>query len=348
MAGGGDAHHSAPPADRGALIMRALVTGAAGFIGSTLVDRLLADGYQVVGVDNLRTGIAANLEPALAGNALSPRRFTFLRRDIQAPELTDIVAGVNPEVIFHLAAQSDLEVSMSDPQFDARNNVLGTINLCEASRQAGVQRIVYAAAGDSRYGDQTGPPVDEQSPVDPLSPHAVGKLAGEMYLRAYAEMYGLAPICLALANVYGPRQSPHGVAGGIAVLGSAMVTGQPYAIYRDNTAVRDYVYVDDVVDAFLRAGCAPMETTGTYNIATGRQTTMTEVHDLMAAALDGSPLAGAVADPGDAATAIALDVTKAARELDWKPQVELADGIGRTMRWLCATLEPESPALVGA
>jgi UDP-glucose 4-epimerase len=184
--------------------MRTLVTGAAGFIGSTLVDRLLADGHQVVGVDNLRTGIAANLETAFSGKGLGTGRFTLVQVDIQAPELTDIVAGTNPDVIFHLAAQVDLRASVSDPQFDACSNVLGTINLCEASRRAGAKRIVYAASGGSRYGTPTRLPADESTPVNPLSPYAVAKLAGELYLGAYAEMYGMATICLALANVYGP------------------------------------------------------------------------------------------------------------------------------------------------
>ena len=167
------------------------------------------------------------------------------------------MAGTNPNVIFHLAAQVDLRASVSDPRFDARSNVLGTINLCEASRQAGVQRIVYAASGGSRYGAPACLPVNESSRVDPLSPYAVAKLAGELYLRAYAEMYGMAPICLALANVYGPRQNPHGEAGVIAVFASAMITGRPFTVYGDGTAARDYVYVDDVVDAFVRAGRAP-------------------------------------------------------------------------------------------
>ena len=182
----------------------------------------------------------------------------------------------------------------------------------------------------------------------PLSPYAVAKLAGEMYLRAYAEMYGLAPICLALANVYGPRQNPHGAAGVIAVLGSAMITGQPFAVYRDGTSAHDFVYVDDVVEAFVRAGCAPIETTGTYNVGTGQHTTVTEVHGLISAVSMGRSPPSFAMDRGDELHAIALNVTKAEKELGWKPTVDLAEGIQRTIRWLCATLEPEPSALVGA
>lgn len=327
--------------------MRTLVTGAAGFIGSNLVDRLLAEGHHVVGIDNLSTGDVRNLESAFRFNRVLPGRFELLRLDVQAADLTDVVAQSNPDVICHLAAQIDVRASVQDPQFDARNNVLGTINLCEASRRAGVHRIVYAASGGSRYGAPTSLPVSECGRVDPLSPYAVAKVAGELYLNAYAGMYGMTPICLALSNVYGPRQNPHGEAGVIAVFASAMAVGRRVTVYGDGTATRDYVYVDDVVEAFVRASCAPRGITGIYNIGTGRQTSVADVRRMVAAAFGGT----STPRYADARTgelhAIALDATKAETVLGWKPAVDLAEGIERTVRWLCAALEPDLADVAG-
>lgn len=328
--------------------MRALVTGAAGFIGSTLVDRLLDEGHQVVGIDNLSTGVLANLDGARSRYRLNRRRFTLVQNDIQAPELTDIVAGTNPDVIFHLAAQVNLTASVTDPQFDARSNVLGTINVLEAARHAEVPRIVYAASGGSRYGAPACLPADESFVANPISPYAVAKLAGELYLRAYAEMYGIAPISLALANVYGPRQNPHGEAGVITIFGRALITDAVATVYGDGTAARDYVYVDDVVDAFVRAANAPNSTVGTYNIGTGRQATVTEVHQLIAAAVGSSSPPCYVAARNGELHAIALDSTRARRELGWAPAVELSEGIARTVQWLRGVLEPEPGTLVVA
>jgi UDP-glucose 4-epimerase len=321
--------------------MRTLVTGAAGFIGSTLVDRLLGEGHQVTGVDNLSAGPrVANL--ASAHRHDGPRRFTFVAVDVRHPELSDVVAGCNPEVVFHLAAHVDVCRSVEDPLFDARNNVLGTVNLLEASRQAGVPRIVFASSGGARYGAPATLPATEDTAVDPLSPYAAAKVAGELYMRAYADMYGLAPICLSLANVYGPRQQPNGGEGGVVtIFGSAMISGQSTTIYGDGSATRDYVYVDDVVTAFLCAADAPIATTGTFNIGTGVQTTVTELHQLIAAEVG-------VSRPPDHAEprigevhASALDSTRAGRVLGWKPDTDLAEGIKRTVDWLRGILDPQ-------
>jgi UDP-glucose 4-epimerase len=329
-------------------MVRSLVTGAAGFIGSNLVDRLLADGHEVVGVDDLSTGHMDNLASARQVQRSSPGRFRFHELDVTAPELKGIVLGANPDVIYHLAAQIDVRVSVRDPLFDARSNVLGTINLCEASREAGVQKIVYAASGGSRYGAPSALPVSEETPAHPLSPYAVAKFAGETYLRAYAGMYGHAPICLALSNVYGPRQSIRGEAGVIAVFGSSMVAGRDVTIYGDGTATRDYVYVDDVVEAFVLAGASSLDTAALYNVGTGRQISVVELYRLMAEMFDG--VNGPVFAPARTGElqAIALDAGKAGDELGWLPATGLEEGLARTVEWLRSELVPDPLAVIGA
>ncbi|WP_370464842.1 GDP-mannose 4,6-dehydratase [Mycolicibacterium sp. P1-18] len=329
-------------------MVRSLVTGAAGFIGSNLVDRLLADGHEVVGVDDLSTGHLDNLAGARRVQRSNPERFRFHHLDVTAPELKGIVLGANPDVIYHLAAQVDVRVSVRDPLFDARSNVLGVVNLCEASREAGVRRIVYAASGGSRYGAPSVLPVSEQATADPQSPYAVSKYAGECYLRAHAGMYGLAPICLALSNVYGPRQSLRGEAGVITLFGSSMVAGRDVTIYGDGTSTRDYVYVDDVVEAFALAGASDPDLTALYNVGTGRQTSVVELYRLMAAMFD--DVAGprfAPARTGEL-QAIALEAGKAGRELGWLPATGLEEGVARTVEWLRAELVPGPLAVVGA
>jgi UDP-glucose 4-epimerase len=324
--------------------MRTLVTGAAGFIGSTLVERLLDEGHQVTGVDNLSAGPRVdNLKSA--HQHAGPGRFTFAAADVRNPELSDIVAGVNPDVVFHLAAQVDVRKSVHDPQHDARNNVLGTINLLEACRRAGAARIVHATSGGSRYGATTALPATEDTAVNPLSPYAVANVASEYYMRAYAGMYGLAPICLALANVYGPRQDPRGKAGVVTVFGSAMLSGSPTTIYGDGSATRDYVYVDDAVSAFLCAANAPATTIGTFNIGTGMQTTVAELHQLIAEAVGVPHLPDhAEARTGEIHTS-ALDPTRAARVLGWTPDTDLTQGIKLTVDWLRTVVDPEPATL---
>jgi UDP-glucose 4-epimerase len=281
-------------------------------------------------------------------NERHPKRSTFVRVDIQAPELAGIVAGTNPEVVFHLAAQVDLGTSVADPLRDARTNVLGTINLLEACRRARVQRIIYAASGGSRYGAPMSLPASEDTAVEPLSPNAAAKLAAELYLCAYAEMYGISPISLALASVYGPRQNPHSGSGVVAIFGSALIAGRPVTIYGDGTAVRDYVYIDDVVDAFMFAGQLPLEVTGTYNIGTGEQTTVSEVYRLVGEAVGvSSPPRYAAVRAGEV-HAIALDSKEAREELGWKPSINIVEGIQRTIQWLRDSLRSVPAALVDA
>lgn len=327
--------------------MRAIVTGAAGFIGSTLVDRLLIEGHQVVGIDNLSTGLVTNLEHASRRYGPSGR-FVFTRIDVRASALTDIVAAAHPDVVYHLAAQVDLRASVTDPQHDASCNVLGTINVLEACRLAGVRRIVYAASGGSRYGAPVRLPVTETTPPNPLSPYAAAKYAGEIYLNAYADMYGLVPVSLGLANVYGPRQNPDGEAGVIAIFCSRLIKGLPVTVFGDGTASRDYVYVDDVVDAFVRAGRAPTIAPGIYNIGTGVQTTTNEVHRLIAEALGGTPPPRHSPARTGEVQAIALDMTKARSHLGWAPTVDVERGTKSTIHWLRGVLEPDPAVLADA
>ncbi|HEX5405437.1 MAG TPA: NAD-dependent epimerase/dehydratase family protein [Pseudonocardiaceae bacterium] len=305
--------------------MRILVTGGAGFIGSTLVDLLLARGHDVHVVDDLSRG--SNLAEAGAS--------TLHRLDINDPALVDVCAEVAPEVICHLAAQIDVRHSVTDPANDARQNVLGTINVAEAARKAGTRKIVFASSGGSIYGTPDNLPVGEDTPVNPLSPYAVSKVSGELYLNAFRQLYGLECTILALANVYGPRQDPHGEAGVIAIFARALLAGEPTRIFGDGGNTRDYVYVGDVAAAFL-AATGPAGNGRRYNIGTGVQTSDRELHRLVAAAAgrpdQPEPAPGRLGD----LRASALDASRAAAELGWTAQVPVAEGVRRTVDYFRA------------
>jgi UDP-glucose 4-epimerase len=310
---------------QGVVVVRVLVTGGAGFIGSTLVDHLLATGHQVHVVDNLSRGQRGNLADA----AKSPD-FGLHELDINDPAFADVCVRAQPEVICHLAAQIDVRRSVAEPVEDATQNVLGTINVAEAARKAGVRKIVFASSGGSIYGTPDELPVAETTPVNPMSPYAVSKVSGELYLNAFRQLYGLECTHLALANVYGPRQDPHGEAGVIAIFARLLLSGGPTKIFGDGGNTRDYVYVGDVASAFSAA----MGAAGNgrrFNIGTGVQTSDRELHRLVAAAV------GVPDDPEIAPArlgdlrASALDAGLAAAELGWKAQVSISEGVRRTV-----------------
>jgi UDP-glucose 4-epimerase len=309
--------------------VRALVTGGAGFIGSNLVDRLLAEGHSVDVVDDLSTGSLTNLADARTGH----REFAFHHADVRSHDVTDLIARRHPEVVFHLAAQADVRVSVERPTFDAEVNVLGTLNVLEGCRLAGAARIVFASSGGTIYGDPdpSDLPVRESHPQQPISPYGVAKKAAGDYLFAYRQLHDLEYVALALANVYGPRQDPNGEAGVVAIFANKLLAGEPCTIFGDGTQTRDFVYVDDVVDAFARAA-----TRGSgllLNIGTGVETSVNELYTTMAgAAGSGAPARRAPARLGELQRS-ALDPARALIHLGWKAWTPPEDGVAGVLRW---------------
>jgi UDP-glucose 4-epimerase len=310
--------------------MRALVTGGAGFIGSTLVDRLLAEGHAVDVVDDLSTGSLANLGEARSDPS---NDLTFHRIDIRDEALVSLVERRRPEVVFHLAAQADVRVSVERPAFDAEVNVVGTLHVLEGARRAGSRKVVFAASGGTLYGevDPADLPVKESHPQVPLSPYGVSKKAAVDYLLAYRELHAIEFTALALANVYGPRQDPHGEAGVVAIFAGRLLAGEPCTIFGDGRQTRDFVYVDDVVDAFVRA--ADRGGGLLLNVGTGQETSVNALYATLVDAL-GVPAVPVHAPPrsGELARS-ALDPGRAAIHLGWKPWTTLEEGCAAVLRW---------------
>jgi UDP-glucose 4-epimerase len=302
--------------------MRVMVTGGAGFIGSNLVDRLERDGHDVVVVDDLRRGRKENLANAAA---------ELIELDVTSPHVDDVVAAAAPEVIFHLAAQIDVRLSVCRPIQDAQQNVLGGLNVAEAARRHGTRKIVFASSGGAIYGAPERLPVAETAPIEPRSPYAAAKVCTEVYLNTYRRLHGLDCTHLALANVYGPRQHAVGEAGVVAVFVERMLAGRPTKVFGDGGNTRDYVYVDDVVAAFATAA----GTVGggqRYNIGTGRQTSDLELHTLVAKAVGGADEPEFAPSRLGDVRASALDAAAARRDLGWQPTVGLDEGVRRTVR----------------
>ena len=308
--------------------MRVLVTGGAGFIASNLVDRLLAEGCDVDVIDDLSTGSLGNLAEARAQRS---RRFTFHRMDICSPQLGELLAHRKPEVVFHLAAQAGVRPSLARPAFDAQVNILGTMNVCEAALRAGTRKIVFAGSGGTIYGVPESVPVKESHSQHPTSPYGVSKKAAVDYLFYYREIHGLEYTVLALANVYGPRQDPHGEAGVVAIFAGLLLQGKPCTIFGDGEQTRDFVFVDDVVDAFVRA--ADKGSGLLMNIGTGVETSVVELFEVMARLAEFRDEARfAPEKPGELLRS-ALDPGRAAIHLGWKPWTPIEDGLNRTLEW---------------
>ena len=306
--------------------MRSLVTGGAGFIGSHLVDRLLAAGDEVVVLDDLSTGRRENLEQALAAGA------ELVEGDITDASLVrDLFERRQPERVFHLAAQIDVRRSVADPVFDLGVNVAGTLNLLLAAHESGVARFAFASTGGAIYGEGAGRelPLTEDAECQPDAPYGQSKLAAEGYLRLWTRLHGLSTVALRLGNVYGPRQDPLGEAGVVAIFAGAMLDGRRPRVFGDGEQTRDYVYVGDVVDAFLAAAGA--DATGAFNVGTGRETSVLELGRRIAAAC-GAAFEPELAPPRPGEVQrIAIDSSLAAERLGWRPATGLGEGLELTV-----------------
>jgi UDP-glucose 4-epimerase len=308
-----------------------LVTGGAGFIGSHLCDRLLAEGHRVVAVDDLSTGRIANLGEAREyGN-----EFTFFNMDIRAEGLLSLFERHRPEVVMHVAAQASVAVSVRDPVQDAMVNVMGLLNVMECCAKTGVRKIVFAASGGTLYGEPRRLPVKETANGRPVSPYGISKKVGIDYLVYYERYRGIAFTALALANVYGPRQDPGGEAGVVAIFASRMLEGLAPTIFGDGNQTRDYVFVDDVVHAFALA--AKAADGHLINVGTGLETSVNGVFQLLAqiTGFRDGPLS-APERSGDLRRSV-LDPSLAAGVLGWRPWTHLEDGLRETVSFVRGT-----------
>ena len=301
--------------------MKVLVTGGVGFIGSHIVDALIEQGHQVAVVDNLATGFLENVNPGAK----------FYRMSICGTELTNVFEQERPEIINHQAAQMVIARSVTDPVFDAEENILGSLNVILNCVRFGVKRIIYASSGGAVYGEPQYLPVDEQHPINPISQYGISKHTVEHYLHLYGLQHGLKYVVLRYSNVYGPRQSPGGEAGVVAIFANQMLREEQPTIYGPGDKTRDYIHVSDVVAANLLA----MERgkNEIYNIGTGVETSDQKTFDTLAEMLgySGNPLYAPVRT-GEIYH-ICLDATKAQKELGWKPRLSFEEGLSQAVSY---------------
>jgi UDP-glucose 4-epimerase len=304
--------------------MKTLVTGGAGFIGSNLVDALVARGDDVAVIDDVSTGKRDNLEQALADGA------ELIELDVRdADAVSSALERVRPEVVFHLAAQIDVRRSVADPAHDSRVNVEGTINVLNAARASGARRVVNTSTGGAIYGEGQIIPAPEDHPVAPEAPYGLSKFCAENYCALFTRLHGLSTVSLRYGNVYGPRQDPLGEAGVIAIFCGKLLDGGRPKIFGDGKQTRDYVFVGDVVEANLRA--ADSDANGAFNVGRGVQTSVLDIVAALAIHSDnGFEADHAPARPGEVQH-IALDASRSKAELGWQAQVDLDEGLARTL-----------------
>ncbi len=304
--------------------MKVVVTGGAGFIGSHVVDAYVAAGHEVIVVDNLCSGKRENLNP----------RARFVEADILDPRTADLIRDERPAVLNHHAAQMDVRRSVADPLFDARTNVLGTIALLEASRQAGVRKVLFVSSGGAVYGEQETFPAPETHRTWPVSPYGVSKRSGELYCHFYQAEYGLPFVAFRYANVYGPRQDPHGEAGVVAIFSGKMLRGEPVTVNGDGTQTRDSVYVG--AGARLCRRALERDATGPVNLGTAVETDVNVLAETMReVARSRSEIRHGPAKSGEQRRSV-VDVRRAAEVFGWQPEVSLRDGLGRTVEFFRA------------
>jgi UDP-glucose 4-epimerase len=304
--------------------VKVLVTGGAGFIGSHVTDVFLDAGHEVWALDDLSSGRRENLRPEV--------RLVVL--DVRSPDAGRMLESERFEVVCHLAAQMDVRRSVADPRFDAEVNIAGFLNLLEAARKSGVRKVVFSSTGGAIYGEQDVYPAPESHPTRPVSPYGVSKASGELYLGYYRAQYGLASVALRYANVYGPRQNPHGEAGVVAIFSERLLRGETCIINGTGKQTRDFVYGPDVARANLLA--ATKEVEGPINIGTGIETDVNRLYALLARAAGvDRPVQHAPAKPGEQLRS-SVDPSLAAKVLGWRPGVALEEGLQRTVGWFRA------------
>jgi len=303
--------------------MRALVTGGAGFIGSHLVDALVARGDEVVVLDDLSNGKRDNLAGALERGA------ELQVEDVRDGDaVTRVVEAARPEVVFHLAAQMDVRVSVARPGYDARTNVEGTVNVLEATRQAGGRRVVFASTGGGIYGDVDEIPTSERTFPQPMAPYGQSKQCAEAYLGLYQRLYDLSSVALRFGNVYGPRQDPHGDAGVIAIFCGRLKQGRPLTIFGDGTQTRDYIYVADLVDALVVAGDSDVREP--INIGTEEETSVLRLAEILREVSgQDSEIEFQPARMGELQRSV-LAVGRAREVLGWSASTDVVEGLRRT------------------